>query len=478
MKKLIASVFIMLTVTYATQAQTAQELKLQIRDIQFDILKKLNNITNENRGGTYGSNKLSDWHNVYNIKNNSALYEFYYPNDSDGKHGQNNRYRIDMTKISRVTMGQTNAGNDGFFFYAQQGESAIQRYTQSNDWDLNIGAPSYRNDQWVQVGTIQMPQDEELLELFREYIDLVQKHKDLEPLAYGSLNDIEYFPPPSNLTNYNNLTNDEKVTLDFVNGVTALFAPSPEKLKRDSEKISYKIALDKSLEEKKEKAKNGDDQSYYDIYSAYEYSYKKDARYYKKLAFSTGNASVFKERNRLERISPKGIYIGLQSGEISRYGVAINQTTNNFGFFMSFRMSIKDVDYGTPIGDGDKVIVNRDLYVDDYGNTYTFLSEAPKEEIGRYTLSLGTNYHIYKPIFIYAGIGFGMVNTYSWQKKVNTYNKEETLKIDESDIAGSTDAGILLKLGRLIAINGGVSFMNLKNPEYVLGINYNFFPEK
>ena len=92
-------------------------------------------------------------------------------------------------------------------------------------------------------------------------------------------------------------------------------------------------------------------------------------------------------------------------------------------------------------------------------------------------LSLGTSYNIYKPLFIYAGVGFGLVNTFSYQRKVE-YNNSEVLKVDESYYGATTDVGLLIKLGRRFAINGGVSFMNLKTPEYTGGISFNFWPEK
>ena len=170
------------------------------------------------------------------------------------------------------------------------------------------------------------------------------------------------------------------------------------------------------------------------------------------------------------------MFIGVQSGEVSRAGISFIETTNNFGFFMSFRMSIKEA-FGDPFRE-DKEPNNRSTYTDKEGNTYTFISEAPKDEQGRYTLSLGASYHIYRPLFIYAGVGFGTVNTFSYQEKVDPYNKVETVKVDESFLGGSTDAGIILKLGRRIAINGGISYMNFKYPEYVAGISFNFFPEK
>ena len=292
----------------------------------------------------------------------------------------------------------------------------------------------------------------------------------------------------SEATIYNNIfmaeaakkQQEEKAYQDLAKGVVDLFTTSAEESERKSQeylrKIEYKRSLDKSLEEKKELAKNGDDQSYYDIYLAYQYSYPKDARHYRRLAYSTDNASLFKKEKSIENKSPKGIYIGIQSGEISRAGINYLETTKNFGFFMSFRASINKVDVKAL--DDDQKPKTRDVYSDSQGNVYTFISEASKSEQGRYGLSLGSSFHIYKPLFIYAGVGFGYVNTFSYRKKEDINNKIEIVKLDESFLGGTTDAGIILKLGRRIALNGGLSFMNLKYPEYVAGLSFNFWPEK
>lgn len=290
----------------------------------------------------------------------------------------------------------------------------------------------------------------------------------------------------SEATVYNNIflaeaarkQQEEKAYQDVVKGVFDLFTPSAEESERKSreyvQKMEYKAVLDKSLESKIEAAKNGDDQSYYDIYLAYQYSFPSDARYYRKLAYSTGNASLFKAEKKLERKSPKAMFIGYQYGEISPYGLSFFQTTDNFGFFMLFRLSDKAF---TTYTEREAVSKNRDVYTTGNGTTYTYLSEATKQEQGKFMLSLGTSYHVYKPLFIYAGVGFALVNTFSNQRMVE-YNKPEVLQIDESYYGASTDVGLLIKLGRRIAINGGVSFVNLKNPEYTGGISFNFWPEK
>lgn len=290
----------------------------------------------------------------------------------------------------------------------------------------------------------------------------------------------------SEATIYNNIflaeaarkQQEEKAYQDVVKGVFDLFTPSAEESERKSreyiQKMEYKAELDKSLESKIEAAKNGDDQSYYDIYLAYQYSFPADARYYRKLAYSTGNASLFKAEKKLERKSPKAMFIGYQYGEISPYGLSFFQTTDNFGFFMLFRLSDKAF---TTYTEREGVSKNRDVYTTANGTTYTYLSEATKQEQGKFMLSLGTSYHVFSPLFIYAGVGFALVNSFSNQRMVE-YNKPEVLQIDESYYGASTDVGLLIKLGRRIAINGGVSFVNLKNPEYTGGISFNFWPEK
>ena len=176
------------------ESKDATVLSKEIFEIQIQITNKLNNIENRNRGGSYGGKKMSDWHYVYGIEKNKALYEFFYYNED--KNDFDYRYRIDLSKIGNISMGTTNAGDDGFFFFAKQGESAIQKYIKSNDWDFNIGAPSYRNDEWVQQATILMPQDQDLLDLFREARILIEEHKNIKSSEYGSLKDVEYFQNP------------------------------------------------------------------------------------------------------------------------------------------------------------------------------------------------------------------------------------------------------------------------------------------
>jgi hypothetical protein len=162
----------------------------RILDVGAKLMDKLDAAENRSSRANYNGKILAHWNFVDEIDKNDALFEFTFPGDDNGGVYENDyRYRIDLSKIRKVTMGKTRLGNDGFFFYADHEQQAIQEYVENHDW--TVGDYKYRSNEWENQATIHMPQDEELLGLFNEYIKLIKADKKEHPNKYGSLNDPE-----------------------------------------------------------------------------------------------------------------------------------------------------------------------------------------------------------------------------------------------------------------------------------------------
>jgi len=216
MKKVIA--FIIFTATaYVVKAQTTDE-ENQITDVRIEIMYKLNTVVKNNWNADMDGKTLSSWEYVKDIPNNKALIEFSFKgNPKGGIYEMDYRYSIDFTKIRNVSMGKSNGGTDGFFFFAEDQGQAILEYKKNHDW--TVGDWKYRNNEWVDQAPITMPQDQELLDLFLTYIKLVKADKKLHPENYGTL------PEPKLYDNVDEipLTPQAQATLDAFDAVSVLF---------------------------------------------------------------------------------------------------------------------------------------------------------------------------------------------------------------------------------------------------------------
>lgn len=135
--------------------------------------------------------------------------------------------------------------------------------------------------------------------------------------------------------------------------------------------------------------------------------------------------------------------LGLQSGEIAKYGLLYERGGRKFiGFHISARTSL------TPEEDilNGKVIENKT------------------------ELELGPNFKIFKRFYFNIGIGYG----YYDRIINNDYAGEVNLEKTGYSVATT---GLMIRLSRVININGGASFMDidkdLYKPEITFGISFN-----
>ena len=135
--------------------------------------------------------------------------------------------------------------------------------------------------------------------------------------------------------------------------------------------------------------------------------------------------------------------LGLQSGEIAKYGLLYERGGRKFiGFHISARTSL------TPEEDilNGKVIENKT------------------------ELELGPNFKIFKRVYFNIGIGYG----YYDRIINNDYAGEVNLEKTGYSVATT---GLMIRLSRVININGGASFMDidkdLYKPEITFGISFN-----
>jgi hypothetical protein len=135
--------------------------------------------------------------------------------------------------------------------------------------------------------------------------------------------------------------------------------------------------------------------------------------------------------------------LGFQSGEIAKYGLLYEGGGRRFmGFHMAIRTSL------TP----DEDILNG-------------VVTANKTEI-----DLGPNFKISRHIYFNLGAGYGM---YSFVDRNDYSGRSEVSK------AGYlvTSAGLMIRLSKIININGGASFMDIDKgfykPEIIFGLSFN-----
>jgi hypothetical protein len=135
--------------------------------------------------------------------------------------------------------------------------------------------------------------------------------------------------------------------------------------------------------------------------------------------------------------------IGIQSGQIAKYGILYETGGKNFiGFHMSLRTS------NTP----EEEILNGENVPNK--NEFVF----------------GPNFKLNPNLFINIGIGYGFYNSH----ERNDY--AGISKITKNNYM-VTPITLMIRLNRVISINGGASFMEIGKafykPEYIFGISFN-----
>ncbi|WP_016990085.1 hypothetical protein [Flavobacterium sp. ACAM 123] len=151
-----------------------------------------------------------------------------------------------------------------------------------------------------------------------------------------------------------------------------------------------------------------------------------EKKYYKDLSFKKGFSSL-----------------GIQSGEIAKYGLLYETGSRKLiGFRMSARTSLtleEDILSGKSI--------------------------ANKTEI-----ELGPNFRLFKRFYLNIGAGYG------YYDKVVRNDYAGTLSVEKTGYLVAT-SGLMIRISRVININGGVSFMDIDKefykPEITAGISFN-----
>lgn len=151
-----------------------------------------------------------------------------------------------------------------------------------------------------------------------------------------------------------------------------------------------------------------------------------EKKYYKDLSFRKGFSSL-----------------GIQSGEIAKYGLLYETGSRKLiGFRMSARTSLiseEDILSGKPT--------------------------ANKTEI-----ELGPNFRLFKRFYLNIGAGYGYYDRVLRNDYAGTLSTEKTTYL----VATS---GLMIRISRVININGGVSFMDIDKefykPEITAGISFN-----
>ena len=150
------------------------------------------------------------------------------------------------------------------------------------------------------------------------------------------------------------------------------------------------------------------------------------------------------ERRRLKSFSN----LGFQSGEIAKYGLLYECGGNSFiGFHMSARTSLTS----------DSDILNG-------------VVKANKTEI-----DLGPNFKIFKRVYFNLGAGYGFYNFINRNDYSGMVNMDKMGYVEAS-------TGLMIRINRIININGGASFIDIDKdfykPEITFGISFNLKGEK
>lgn len=155
--------------------------------------------------------------------------------------------------------------------------------------------------------------------------------------------------------------------------------------------------------------------------------------------------------------------IGFQGGTIGKYGIVMEggSSDKRLGFRMSVRGSFI---FGENVKEND----------------YNYLALKDTKE-GRFSIDVGTTIKVAIPFYLYAGVGFGESKEWILYDIENKYSGSrigrEYCSFDDSSLFFETSVGAIIRLGRVININGGFSFKNLKAPEFIFGISFNMYPK-
>lgn len=153
----------------------------------------------------------------------------------------------------------------------------------------------------------------------------------------------------------------------------------------------------------------------------------------------TANEPKEKPKTKLSSFSS----LGLQSGEIAKYGLLYERGGKSFiGFHMAIRTSLTSEE---DILDGS-------------------VTENKSE------IDLGPNFKISRHVYLNLGAGYGM---YSFMSR-NDYSGTSEIKKTGYLV---TSAGLMIRLGKVVNINGGASFMDIDKdiykPEIIFGLSFN-----
>jgi hypothetical protein len=156
-------------------------------------------------------------------------------------------------------------------------------------------------------------------------------------------------------------------------------------------------------------------------------------------------------------------FISFYSGQIGKYGLSLdNLEYKKIGFSMSFRSSF--------------------ILGDIYDDLYVYVPEG-EYKIGKTCVTGGITFPIIYPFCGFADAGIGEYNIYQlysyYGSYTGTYYGEQKIKSGLSTgIALENSLGLIIHWGRYIAVKSGVSFTNLKMPEYTFGVGFNVRPKK
>lgn len=154
--------------------------------------------------------------------------------------------------------------------------------------------------------------------------------------------------------------------------------------------------------------------------------------------------------------------LGIQTGSVAKYGVVMEfGNEKRFGFRMSVRGSFKS---------GETVA--------EYNKTYIPQNDTKQS---KFTLDLGPHFRVAKSFYLYAGGGLGAYSDWTLNKvysKTGYYEGEEYCAFENYMVPYfENSVGVIVRLGRIINLNGGFSFINLSSPEFTFGISVNLLPK-
>ncbi len=154
-----------------------------------------------------------------------------------------------------------------------------------------------------------------------------------------------------------------------------------------------------------------------------------------------------KERKKTERVNNRRLYsfssLGFQSGEIAKYGLLYERGgKRTVGFHISARTS----------NTSEEEILN--------GSGIENKTE----------IDLGSNFKLFNRFYLNIGVGYG------YYDKILRNDYAGTLSLEKTGYLLAT-SGLMVRISRVININGGVSFMDVDKafykPEITFGISFN-----